>query len=348
MTGGHQTATGATAVEPDIEAWAEQIRRGDRRSLARAITAMESSRADHRRTAAALLDALLPHTGGSVRLGITGTPGVGKSTIIDTLGCNLIDAGHRVAVLAVDPSSNRTGGSILGDKTRMASLVLRPEAFIRPSPSGGLTGGVARRTRDVLLACEAAGFDVVIVETMGVGQAETAVAEICDLFLLLVAPGGGDDLQGIKRGVMELADVVAVNKADGPLAGPARHTAADYRHALHMVRPKWAGITTPVLTCSALAGEGLDELWATVVDMHGQLGAAGHLAALRASQAVAQLNAEFGHLLHERLNRSPELTELRHRLDADVRSGVRSPASAAAELVDAAWPEPRANRTPRN
>jgi LAO/AO transport system kinase len=323
---------------PDLAGWAERIRSGDRRSLARAITLIESTRSDHGLTGQALLELLLAHSGGAVRLGVTGTPGVGKSTIIDTLGCRLIDQGHRVAVLAVDPSSNRTGGSILGDKTRMASLVMRPEAFIRPSPSGGVVGGVARRSRDVLLMCEAAGFDVVIVETMGVGQAETAVAEICDLFLLLVAPGGGDDLQGIKRGVMELADIVAVNKADGPMLGPARHTAADYRHALHLVRPKWPGILPPVLTCSALAGDGLDELWRTVADLHLRLDAAGHLSELRAEQAVSQLDREFSHLVRHHVERSPALVELRAQLEADVRSGRRSPTSAASELADRTWP----------
>jgi LAO/AO transport system kinase len=277
---------------------------------------------------------------GAIRLGVTGTPGVGKSTLIDTLGCQLTDAGHRVAVLAVDPSSNRTGGSILGDKTRMAALSARSEAFIRPSPSGGLTGGVARRTRDVLLACEAAGFDVVIVETMGVGQAETAVAEICDLFLLLVAPGGGDDLQGIKRGVMELADIVAVNKADGALVGPARHTAADYRHALHLIRPRWPGLMAPVLTCSAVAQEGLVELWRTVADLHAELFRRGHLTELRADQAVAQFDREIGYLLADRIHRVGGLSDRRRQLEAEVRGGRRSPAACAAELVALAWPGP--------
>ena len=209
-------------VTPPLTQWASKLVEGDRRTLARSITRTESTRPDDREIAEALLDEVLPHTGGSIRLGITGTPGVGKSTFIDALGMLLIRAGHRVAVLAVDPTSSRNGGSILGDKTRMAELSKRSEAFIRPSPSGGLVGGVARRTRDALLLCEAAGYDVVIVETMGVGQAETAVAEICDLFLLLVAPGGGDELQGIKRGIMELADVVAVNKADGALSAAAK------------------------------------------------------------------------------------------------------------------------------
>ncbi|MGF1598265.1 MAG: methylmalonyl Co-A mutase-associated GTPase MeaB [Acidimicrobiales bacterium] len=318
---------------------ARKLTGGDRRTLARSITKIESTRADDREWAEALIEEVMGSTGGSLRLGITGTPGVGKSTFIDALGSLLIKQGHRVAVLAVDPSSNRTGGSILGDKTRMASLSSRPEAFIRPSPSGGLTGGVARHTRDALLLCEAAGFDVVIVETMGVGQAETAVAEICDLFLLLVAPGGGDELQGIKRGVMELADVIAVNKADGSMADGARHTAADYRHALHMVRPKWPGTPTPVLTCSALTNQGLDELWSTMTELHRTLDRGGHLARLRSEQAVSQFSREFEFLLLDRVARLPAFERLRDKLEADVADGRRSPAAAAAELAHRAWRE---------
>ena len=322
-----------------VQTWAQKLIEGDRRTLARSITKIESTRPDDRAMAESVLDEVLPHTGGAIRLGITGTPGVGKSTFIDALGVLLIKRGHRVAVLAVDPSSNRTGGSILGDKTRMANLSNRPEAFIRPSPSGGLTGGIARTTRDSLLLCEAAGFDIVIVETMGVGQAETAVANICDLFLLLVAPGGGDELQGIKRGIMELADVIGVNKADGHLLGPATHTAADYRHAIHLVRPKWPGVETPVVTCSALTSDGLDDLWAAITDVHDRLEGGGHLAALRADQAVAQMSSEFEHLLADRVFRLPAFDKLRDRLEADVRDGKRSPSSSAAELAKRAWRE---------
>lgn len=325
---------------------------GERRALAKAITRIESTRAVDRAVAEAILDGVLPHTGEAIRIGITGTPGVGKSTFIDAFGVGLIEAGHRVAVLAVDPSSRSTGGSILGDKTRMADLGNRPEAFIRPSPSGGLTGGVARRTRDAMLVCEAGGFDVVIVETMGVGQAETAVAEICDLFLLLVAPGGGDDLQGIKRGVMELADVIAVNKADGELLAGARHTAADYRHALHLVRPKWPGATTEVVTCSALTGEGLDGLWETLAGFHARLRDGGHLDRLRADQAVAQFHAEFQHLLATRVAEIPSFASTRDRLEAEVRAGATSAANAASELAtivpldDAAGPSPLSEPQP--
>lgn len=326
-------------MNPALSPWGRKLVKGDRRTLARSITKIESTRADDRQWAEALIDEVLTETGGSIRLGITGTPGVGKSTFIDALGLALIKAGHRVAVLAVDPSSMLTGGSILGDKTRMANLTARPEAFVRPSPSGGLTGGVARRTRDALLLCEAAAFDVVIVETMGVGQAETAVAEICDLFLLLVAPGGGDELQGIKRGVMELADVIAVNKADGELLAAAQHTAADYRHAIQLVRPKWPGLSTEVVTCSALTGEGLEELWTTIAELHGKLESSDQLAELRASQAVAQLQREFEHLLTERISRLPAFAKVRQKLEASVRNGKRSPSSAAAELANRAWKE---------
>lgn len=322
-----------------LSPWAEKLVAGDRRTLARSITKIESTRDEDRERAEALLDEILPRTGGAIRLGITGTPGVGKSTFIDAFGMTLIERGHRVAVLAVDPTSSRNGGSILGDKTRMGRLSNRPEAFIRPSPSGGLIGGVARRTRDALLVCEAAGYDVVIVETMGVGQAETAVAEICDLFLLLVAPGGGDDLQGIKRGVMELADLVAVNKADGELLSAANHTAADYRHALHLVRPKWPSMTTPVLTCSALTNEGLEELWTTVLEVHGQLDRAGHLGRLRAEQAVAQLRREFDRLLAARFTTSPAFKEAKAHVEEAVGSNRRTPGRAAAELVQRAWSE---------
>ncbi|MFV0258986.1 MAG: methylmalonyl Co-A mutase-associated GTPase MeaB [Acidimicrobiales bacterium] len=316
---------------------ADAIVAGERRALARGITLVESTRPRDRAAAAALVDRVLDHTGGAVRIGFTGTPGVGKSTLIDTFGLRLVEQGLRLAVLAVDPSSNRTGGSILGDKTRMGALSNRPEVFIRPSPSGGLTGGIARRTRDAMLLCEAAGFDVIIIETMGVGQAETAVADISDVFVLLVAPGGGDDLQGIKRGVMELADVVAVNKCDGAQADQARHTAADYRHALGLVRPKWPGIEPAVLTCSARTGAGLDELWQAISSFHHRLGADGRLAALRADQAIRQFEAEFDHTLRSRARQVPGIEDHRRDLVAAIGSGDRSPSSAADELTDALW-----------
>ncbi len=246
-----------------VSTLAQQVTAGDRRALARAITLVESTRADHRDEAEALLEAVLPKTGAALRIGITGSPGVGKSTFIEAFGLKLIERGKRPAVLAVDPSSRRSGGSILGDKTRMAELAKRSEAFIRPSPSGvgadgGSFGGVARRSRDVLLLlCEAAGFDPILVETVGVGQSETAVAEMTDLFLLLLMPAAGDDLQGIKRGIMELADLILVNKADGPLEAAAGRTAADYAHALRLMQPRHRAWNAEVLRCSALTGAGI-------------------------------------------------------------------------------------------
>ena len=217
---------------------AEGIRSGDRRALAKGITLVESTRADHREAAARLLELIMPYTGNSIRLGISGVPGVGKSTFIESFGNHVISQGHRLAVLAVDPTSALSGGSILGDKTRMETLARHPDAYIRPSPAGQTLGGVTRRTRETLLLCEAAGFDVIIVETVGVGQSETAVAQMTDMFLLLLLPGGGDELQGIKRGIMELADLILVNKADGDQQAAANRTVADYRMAVHFLHPR--------------------------------------------------------------------------------------------------------------
>ena len=321
---------------PDGSGLADAVLNRDRRALARAITLVESTRPDHRADAEILLDKLLPHAGRSLRLGVTGTPGVGKSTFINRLGTSLIDGGRRLAVLAVDPSSRTTGGSILGDKTRMGDLAGRPEVFIRPSPSGGIAGGVAIRTRDAITVCEAGGFDTVLVETVGVGQSETAVAGLTDLFLLLVGPGGGDDLQGIKRGVMELADLVAVNKADGDLADLATRTAAEYQAALHLVRPKRPGIETPVMTCSSLTGDGLTELWTTLVELHRSLEAGGELDRLRSRQAVEQLDTELQALLYGHVTGRPDFRSSLNAVRAEVADGRRSVSAAARYLVAAA------------
>src|SRR6202012_1540671 len=242
---------------------------GDRRAVARAITLVESTRASDRDKAETLLAELLSHAGKAVRLGISGAPGAGKSTFIEAFGTYLTGQGHKVAVLAVDPSSRRSGGSILGDKTRMEKLARDPNAFIRPSPAGTTLGGVARRTREAMLLAEAARFDVVLVETVGVGQSETAVSEMVDLFVLLVSPGGGDDLQGIKRGVMELADLLLVTKADGDLVPAAKRAAADYQAALHLIRPKYSGIFAEVMQTSALTGAGIAQCWETMQRLHG-------------------------------------------------------------------------------
>ena len=253
------------ASTPDIATLARRVRDGDRAMLARAITLIESKRADHQNKAHQLVQELLPQTGNAIRVGITGAPGVGKSLTIDTLGTHLTGQGHKVAVLAVDPSSTRTGGSILGDKTRMARLAIDDNAFVRPSPSSGTLGGVAAKTRETMLLCEAAGFDVVLVETVGIGQSETAVADMTDFFLALMLPGAGDELQGIKKGLVELADMIAVNKADGDNVKRATVAAAEYRAALHILNPRSPNWSPPVITYSALTGTGIAELWAQVL-----------------------------------------------------------------------------------
>ena len=312
---------------------ARQVIDGDRRALARAITLVESTRADHRADAEALLAEVLPHAGDAVRVGISGAPGAGKSTFIEALGTHLVEHDHRVAVLAVDPSSTRSGGSILGDKTRMEQLTRSPAAFVRPSPTGGTLGGVARRTREAMLLCEAAGFDVVLVETVGVGQSEVKVAAMVDLFLVLVAPGGGDELQGLKRGIMELADLVVVNKADGALAETAAHTAADYGAALHLVRPRLAGWTPRVLTCSALTGAGIPEVWEAVAEFRAAVAA--ELPGVRAAQNRDWMWSEVTDSLLEALAADPATAELAQRLEAQVAAGTTTPAAAARTIVAA-------------
>jgi LAO/AO transport system kinase len=314
---------------------AAQIADGDRRALARGITLVESTRDDHRAEADALLTELMPRTGGAVRVGISGAPGAGKSTLIEAIGLRLVDDGHRVAVLAVDPSSPRGGGAILGDKTRMGELTRRDEAFVRPSPTGGTLGGVTRRTREALLLCEAAGFDVVVVETVGVGQSEVAVDGMVDCFCLLIAPGGGDELQGIKRGIMELADVVVVNKADGDLEPLARATATDYASALHLLRPKHPSWTARVVVCSAHEGTGVADVWAAVAEHHDALAAAGDLATRRAEQARAWMWAELSEALLERLRRDPAAAAAAARLEPEVVAGTVPPPVAAAEVLRA-------------
>jgi LAO/AO transport system kinase len=314
-------------------ALAAEIRAGDRRSLARGITLVESTRADHRAEAVALLDELLPSTGGAVRVGISGAPGAGKSTFIEALGLHLIDRGHRLAVLAVDPSSTRSGGSILGDKTRMEMLSRRPEAFIRPSPSGGTLGGVARRTREALLLCEAAGHDVVLVETVGVGQSEVAVAGMVDGFVLLLSPGAGDDLQGVKRGIVELADVVVVNKADGDLAAAAERTVADYANALHFLRARTEGWEVRVERASALLGEGIDRVWAAIEAHSAMLTEGGMLSVRRADQARDWMWSEVNDGLLDALAGDPAVASEMHALEADVRAGTVSPTAAAQRIL---------------
>src|ERR1700757_4682012 len=267
--------TGKDAI--DIAKLAKDLRAGSPAALARAITLIESRRGDHQAAARDLVQALLPDTGSAIRVGITGSPGVGKSTTIDGLGMFLIERGHKVAVLAVDPSPARTGGSILGDKTRMARLAADEHAFIRPSPTAGTLGGVAAKTRETMLICEAAGYDVILVETVGIGQSETAVADMTDFFLALMLPGAGDELQGLKKGIVELADMIAINKADGDNLARAKGAAAGDRAALHILTPRSPDWTPPVVTYSALTGDGIAGLWAQVLAHRDKLTATGEL-----------------------------------------------------------------------
>lgn len=305
-----------------------------RRALARAITLVESTRCDHRQRAVELLASLAPHAGNAVRLGISGVPGVGKSTFIESFGLHAIKAGNRVAVLSVDPSSAISGGSILGDKTRMEELSRNNAAFIRPSPAGTTLGGVARRTREAILLCEAAGFDVVIVETVGVGQSETAVAQMTDMFLLLLLPGGGDELQGIKRGIMELADLVIVNKADGEMIAAARRAAADYRLALGLMHPRSANWSAPVELCSALTGEGIATTWETVNRFRVIMAESGELEDLRAEQARSWMWTETSESLLTAIKDHPDVRHRLPELEADVRAGTLPPTIAAQQLLD--------------
>jgi GTPase len=312
---------------------AADLRAGNRRALAKAITLVESTRADDQERAQRLLESLLPHTGRAVRVGVTGVPGVGKSTFIEAFGLHLIGEGKRVAVLAVDPSSARSGGSILGDKTRMARLAVAPEAFIRPSPSGGSLGGVARRTREAMLVCEAAGYDVVMVETVGVGQSEIAVASMVDFFLVLMLPGAGDELQGIKKGILEIADVLAVNKCDGDNVTRAERAAAEYRSALRLFRHVSANWDPPVLTVSALEGRGMEEVWATIEEHRARLSASGELAARRRSQQQEWLWSMLRDGLEEHFRARTDVRRLLPELEAAVLAAKITPTEAARRLL---------------
>ncbi len=311
---------------------------GDRRALARAITLVESTTAADQKQSEKLLDAILPRTGRAIRIGISGAPGVGKSTFIEAFGLHLTGQGKKVAVFAIDPSSRRGGGSILGDKTRMEKLSREPSAYIRPSPAGTTLGGVARRTRECLLLAEAAGFDVVLVETVGVGQSETAVADMTDLFVLLASPGGGDDLQGIKRGVMELADLLIVTKADGDLLPAARRAVSDYHAALHLMRPKHQGLFPKVLAVSSIEGTGIADTWEEMQAIHNALAADGRLTTLRADQARRWFWSEVQTSLSEAILSDAALAARASDLEASVSQGAVLPHAAARSLLSGFHP----------
>jgi LAO/AO transport system kinase len=317
---------------PDIKRLAHDLRAGSRAALARAITLIESRRGDHQAAARELVQALLPDTGKAIRVGITGSPGVGKSTTIDALGMFLIERGHKVAVLAVDPSSARSGGSILGDKTRMARLSASDDAFIRPSPASGTLGGVAAKTREAMLLCEAAGFDVVLVETVGIGQSETAVCDMTDFFLALMLPG--DELQGIKKGLVELADMIAINKADGDNIKRANLAAAEYRGALHILSPRSEHWHPPVLTYSALTGTGMDALWQKVLDHRTAMKASGEFATRRREQQVKWMWSMLEQRMMARLRADAAIRAKVRKTEAEVADGRITPAVAAEQIAE--------------
>jgi len=318
-----------------VDELAAAVRSGDRSVLARAITLVESARADRREQAQHLMQALMPDAGSAMHIGITGVPGVGKSTAIEALGMHLVEQGHRVAVLAVDPSSTRTGGSILGDKTRMARLAVHPDAYIRPSPTSGTLGGVAKATRQTIVLLEAAGFGVILVETVGVGQSEVAVANMVDTFVFLTLARTGDQLQGIKKGVLELADIVVVNKADGEHAVEAQAAARELSGAMRLIHPRDSLWRTPVRTMSALEGTGLAELWETVLKHRQVLTDAGEFEARRRAQQVDWTWAMVRDTVLDRMLSSPQVKKIRAEVERQVRDGELTPALAAQQILDA-------------
>jgi LAO/AO transport system kinase len=321
-------------ISEDPQFYVQGVLNGDRRLIAKTITLIESSLPAHQRLAQTIIDFLLPYTGKAIRLGITGVPGVGKSTFIESLGTMLVKKGHRVAVLAVDPSSKRSGGSVLADKTRMEKLAVEQRAFIRPSPSGGTLGGVARKTRETMILCEAAGFDVIIVETVGVGQSETAVASMVDFFLVLMIAGAGDELQGIKKGILELADAVAVNKADGDNIERAEFARKQYETALHFLAPSSPNWTPPVLTCSALGMIDIDVIWENVVKHHTIFSKTGELKANRKKQAVDWMWSLVKDGLNDRFYHNPEVKKILPETIREVENGTIASTIAASRLLN--------------
>ncbi len=320
-------------ISKDSDYYSKGVIDQNRRILAKTITLIESSLPAHQELAGKIINQLLPYTGKAVRLGITGVPGAGKSTFIESLGMFLIEKGHNVAVLAVDPSSTRGGGSILADKTRMEKLAVAPKAFIRPSPSEGTLGGVTRKTRETMLACEAAGFDVIIVETVGVGQSETTVASMVDFFLVLMIAGAGDELQGIKKGVLEIADALAINKTDGDNIQKAMLARKEYETAFHFLRPATLTWSPPVLNCSAIKMTGIDEIWETVLDHRKKFSATGEFKAKRKKQSLDWMWSLIKDGLKEKFYKNPEVTKELPVITKEVKSGSLEPTIAASRLL---------------
>ena len=317
----------------EIQEYIEGVLAKNRRMVAKTITLIESSLPAHQESAKAIVNELLPHAGQAVRIGITGVPGVGKSTYIESFGLQLVKQGHRVAVLAVDPSSSKSGGSIMGDKTRMERLSLDQNAFIRPSPSGGTLGGVARRTRETIVVCEAAGFDVIIVETVGVGQSETTVASMVDFFLVLMLAGAGDELQGIKKGVLELADAIAINKADGDNIVNAKKAKLEYERALSLLTPFSKTWSPPVLTCSAVTMDGIDKIWQTILEHRKKIKATGELAEKRSQQSLDWMWALVEEGLIDRFYKNPGVEKSLPKIVKSVEEGKTGPTIAAHKLL---------------
>ena len=317
----------------DAEFYIDGVLKKKRATIAKSITLIESALPAHQQLAQNILDGLLPYAGNAIRIGISGVPGVGKSTFIESFGMMLIEEGHRVAVLAVDPSSSRSGGSIMGDKTRMERLALQPNAFIRPSPTSGTLGGVAKKTRESMIICEAAGHDVILVETVGVGQSETAVASMVDFFLVLMLAGAGDELQGIKKGILELADAIVINKADGNNIERAKEARAEYESALNLMESKSSVWSVPVLTCSALEMDGLEDVWKTILDYRQKLTEAGELAEKRRLQSIDWMWSLVQDGLKDRFFENQKVKALLPDIIGAVEKGQTSPTAAAYELL---------------